>query len=64
MDPQEHRLISHVAEPSQGVTNHHLGAPLDRFVTIRSMAAQAKARIIDVKSAIKSWRRAVQRVKN
>ena len=64
MDPEEKWSIGNLAEPSQGVLDHNLGAPLHRLVAISAAAAQVKAGVVQVKAAIESRRSAVQRIEN
>lgn len=64
MDPEEEWSIGNLAEPSQGVLDHDFGAPLHRFVAVSAVAAQVKARVIDVEAPVKSGSRAIQRIEN
>ena len=64
MDPEEEWSIGDLAEPSQGVRDHDFGAALHCFVAISAPPAQMKTGVIQVKAAIKSRRRAVQRIEN
>src|ERR1700746_3206407 len=64
MQPKKKSTVRHLASPPECMIDHISRPPLNRLVAIHSAPAQMKSGVIHVKSAIKTWSRAVQRIEN
>src|SRR5579862_965928 len=64
MDPEKKGTVGQLAEPRQSMIYHLSCAALNRFVSIHTVTAQIEISVINIKSAIKTRGRALQRIEN